>query len=302
MGTGPGAFLAHARQALYYGATLTGPHLTVMVFAKQISVFFPPSGVFFFQPRPSWSRLLLGLALPHFRLLGLGARPLPVSWRPEVPGVGAGSAGPSLRSGGCGRGCDGGRRGPAWRVVSARVSSPQPAPWRGPAARGVPSHRASWRPSGGCGRYRAAWAAARRPRCIGCAAAAPRARPPEPSSSSCLREPPGLRPRPPNTVSAKRGRRWSSCRVTGTSVIVAVCHLLPGSRSRSRHTCPQRASLPPGFRSFRWEERIGPRCCRSLFHPPLLCSSLEGYGGGDCHLAVLRKVLFALVFSRYSVA
>lgn len=128
-----------------------------------------------------------------------------------------GAAGPSLRSGGSGRGCDGGRRGPAWRVVSARVSSPQPAPWRGPAARGAPSRRASWRPSGGCGRYRAAWAAAPRPRCTGCAAAAPRARPPAPSSSSCLREPLGLRPRPRSMVSEKRGQRWSSCRVTGTS-------------------------------------------------------------------------------------
>lgn len=203
---------------------------------------------------------------------------------------------PSLRSGGSGRGCDGGSGGPAWRVVSARVSSPQPAPWRGPAAPGAPSRRASWRPSGGCGRYRAAWAAARRPRCIGCAAAATRARLPEPSSSSCLREPPGPRHQPRSMVSAKRGQRWSSCRVTGTSVIVAVSRLLP--TSRSQHTCPQRRPRPSGPWYFKvggenWASLVIARC-RSLFRPPFLCSALR-YGGGDYHIAVLGQVLSAKV-------
>lgn len=188
------------------------------------------------EPAPDPPLPPTGPARLRFRLPAGRAR-LPVSWRPERGCCGGAplpaepeplSRGGDVTAGAAGY--------PGLASLPCRLES---RGWRGRAARGAPSRRASWRPSGGCGRCRAAWAAARRRRCTGCAAAAPPARPPERSSNSCRQAPPGPRPRPPSTASGRRGRRWSSCRDTGTSVSAAA------RRARSPPASLVRVPLSP---------------------------------------------------------
>ena len=141
-----------------------------------------------FRPRPFWARLLqpAGLALPPFPAFGTtpppthhgaygfrchGARRSRQSVR-RLQALPCGAAGPG------GGDVTAGPAGLPWASRQLRVSALSPHRWRDPAARGARSRRGFWKPSGGCGRYRAAWVAAPRPRCIVCAAAAHPARPP----------------------------------------------------------------------------------------------------------------------------
>ena len=140
-----------------------------------------------------------------------------MSWRREVPAVGEAAAGPSLRSRWSGgRGCDRRLCRPAPGVESAPCQPPQSAPmagsgcaWGAEPPRFLEAFGRLWQVQSRLG--------------SGSSASVYRVR--------CRQEPPGLPPRPPSMVSAKRGRRWSSCRVTGTSVIAAVSLLvLPRSQ------------------------------------------------------------------------
>lgn len=170
------------------------------------------------QPGPS-----AGFLSAFFRAgAGLTWSPLPASggrarFRRHGDLSRAARGGPLPASGWRRRRCD--PRAACCRASRQLCVALSPRGWRRPAARGAPSLRGSWRPSGGCGRCRAAWAAGPRRRCTGFAAAAPQARPPARSSNSCRPAPPGPPPRPPSTASARSARRWSSCRATVTSVM-----------------------------------------------------------------------------------